>query len=74
MNSSATDRSFGTQIISTKTSWGSLDDCRVRHEAEQKFADLKHFAESSYTRSVTKITQRLEALLKVVVTPQVRSL
>ena len=34
--------------------------------------DLKRFSESSYTRSVTKSTQRLEALLKVVVTPQVR--
>ena len=35
--------------------------------------DLKHFSESSYTRSVIKSTQRLEALLKVVVTPQVRN-
>jgi hypothetical protein len=30
--------------------------------------------DTSYTRSVTRSTQRLEALLKVIVTPQVRYL
>lgn len=72
----APDRSFGAQIISTKAPWGSLDDCRVRHEAEQeiRLGSQLFFSKSSYTRSVAKSTQRLEALLKVVVTPQVRSL
>ncbi len=36
--------------------------------------NLKMLSKSSYTRSVTKSTQRLEALLKVVVTPQVRDI
>jgi hypothetical protein len=64
----ALDRSVVSQSFSAENAWGIIGFGKVR----RSFHLLLHLGSDeliSYTKGLTKSTQRLESLLKVIVTP-----